>query len=125
MARPTLRILVVDDEEGVKLAIESILRHFGHEVIGETDPVQAIETFSDSTFDLVTLDFMMPGVNGLALARRLREIRPDIPLILISALLDDCAPEEIERVGFQAVVSKPFRAQDIVGAVELCRDGVA
>jgi two-component system, NtrC family, sensor kinase len=114
-----LRVLVVEDEEFVRLAIEQMLTRFGCEVLGEADPERALQRFTEmpSGFDLVTLDFHMPKMTGLVLAHHLRKIRPDIPMILVSAFTGDLAPEHIEAAGIRALVSKPFHARDLAAAI--------
>ena len=80
------RILLVDDEEVLVRLTESMLKELGYEVRGYTGGVEALETFKSSphAFDLVITDQVMPGLTGTELARRIKEIRPEIPVILAS-----------------------------------------
>ncbi len=115
-----LRVLVVDDEEFVRGAIEALLQHFGHHVIGTSDPEEALRIFAErpSSFDLVTVDHVMPSMTGLVLARRLRELLPHLSVIMISAFCSDISDAELAAAGIRATVKKPFRADDLSAAIE-------
>jgi CheY-like chemotaxis protein len=77
-------ILLVDDDENFVFGTEQMLKQLGYKVIAQTDPLLALQLFSDSPeqFDLIITDHAMPHMNGTELARELTHIRPDIPVIL-------------------------------------------
>ena len=91
--RQTLRILLVEDEFGVREAMTKVLQSAGHEVIGVETADAALELFeTDSAFDLLITDIVMPGeLQGTRLARRLRTEDPDLPVIFVSGYSPDVA----------------------------------
>jgi two-component system, sensor histidine kinase and response regulator len=115
-----LRILVVDDNEDIRRICGINLRFLGHVVIEASGGEELLTLVSCETPDLVVLDAMMPGMDGLAVLAEL-QIRPetaDIPVILLSArvlLEDQLAGLE---AGAVAYVTKPFVPIDLARAIE-------
>jgi DNA-binding response OmpR family regulator len=79
------RILLVDDEEGIQLLYREEFEEEGFEVITAYNGEEALEKFSQEPPDLVILDINMPGMNGIEVLRRMKEINPNLPVILSSA----------------------------------------
>jgi DNA-binding response OmpR family regulator len=79
------RILLVDDEEGIQLLYREEFEEDGYEVIAAYNGEEALEKFSQEPPDLVILDINMPGMNGIEVLRRMKEINPNLPVILSSA----------------------------------------
>lgn len=79
------RILLVDDEEGIQLLYREEFEEDGYEVISAYNGEEALEKFSQDSPDLVILDINMPGMSGIEALRRMKEINPDLPVILCSA----------------------------------------
>ncbi len=79
------RILVVDDEENIRLLYQEELEDEGYEVIVAEDGKKALELFSQMKPDLVTLDIQMPGMNGIEVLERIREMSKEVPIILCTA----------------------------------------
>jgi len=79
------RILLVDDEEGIQLLYREEFEEEGFEVISAYNGDEALEKFSKESLDLVILDINMPGMSGIEVLRRMKEIKPDLPVILSSA----------------------------------------
>jgi len=79
------KVLVVDDEPNMRLLIKEELEEMGFEVEEASNGEEAIEKFQKGNFDLVTLDIEMPGMNGLEVAGKLREIKRDVKIILLTA----------------------------------------
>lgn len=79
------RILLVDDEEGIQLLYQEEFEEEGFEVTTASNGEQALEKFSQDPPDLVILDINMPGMNGIEVLRRMKEINPNLPVILSSA----------------------------------------
>ncbi len=104
------RILFVDDEEALVELGEYMLQRLGYEVVGKTDSVAALKTFAEhpEAFDLVITDQTMPQMTGALLTQKLKEIRPDIPVILCTGYSETISPEEAESMGVQAFVMKPL-----------------
>ena len=82
------RILVIEDDPTTAAAIEKQLTASKHEVVCITDGARGLELATREYFDAITLDRMLPGLDGLAFVERLRERSISIPVLMISALSD-------------------------------------
>jgi DNA-binding response OmpR family regulator len=111
------RILVVDDDITVREVVVSYLRAGGHEVAEAADGESGLKEMRDRPADLVVLDLMMPGIDGLEVCRRLRAIGT-VPIIMLTAL-----GSETDRVvglesGADDYVTKPFSPRELVLRVD-------
>lgn len=79
------RILLVDDEEGIQLLYREELEDEGYEVVSAYNGEQAFVKFTQRPPDIVILDINMPGMSGIEVLRRMKEMNPDLPVILSSA----------------------------------------
>lgn len=107
------RILIVDDEENQRRALAIGLRLQGFEVCEASDGEQALTLLEQRSADLAVIDLMIPGINGLELARRLRTRRPDVRLVLTSAY--HLSERQLARAGLGpiAFLPKPFDLDDL------------
>jgi two-component system, cell cycle sensor histidine kinase and response regulator CckA len=103
-------ILVVDDEEMVRLVIRAVLSYRGYTVVEVADGQAALRQLAErpGRIDLVLLDLNMPGMNGWELLRRLREADPAIPVIVLSGESPDEFAGRIIKAGAASVLQKPF-----------------
>ncbi|MGA2227945.1 MAG: PAS domain S-box protein, partial [Syntrophobacteraceae bacterium] len=99
--RGSERILLVDDESTLMEMATSILERLGYKVTGQTDSVNALEVFrlSPDEFDLVITDYTMPKLTGLDLAREVRRIRPDMPVLLCTGFSEKITPDSVKELG--------------------------
>jgi CheY-like chemotaxis protein len=121
------RILVVDDDHLVRIAVKTILQHAGHSVVPAEcghDGAAAIEAFA---FDLAIVDIFMPGMNGLETIRLFRQSAPRLPVVVMSgyAFRDAGGPApDFFRMaidlGAEACVRKPFTPAQLLHAVQAC-----
>ena len=79
------RILIIDDDENHRLLYSSELKRAGYEVATSADAEQALERFTEGDISLAVVDIEMPGMDGLELLGRFREISPGTPLLINSA----------------------------------------
>jgi two-component system response regulator AtoC len=79
------QILIVDDEPNMRRVLEIMLQKLGHRVLSASDGRQALELFGNGNADLVVTDLLMPGGDGIALLKQLREQDPAVPVIVITA----------------------------------------
>jgi signal transduction histidine kinase/ActR/RegA family two-component response regulator len=109
------RILFVDDEELLVEMAERMLDRLGYKVLGKTDSVDALRTFGKdpAAFDLVITDQTMPQMTGAVLAQKLKEIRPDIPLILCTGYSETISQEKAESMGIDGFVMKPLSRNEL------------
>jgi len=110
-------VLVVDDDATVREVVASYLRASGHDVVDVADGEQALDAMRRTRADLVVLDLMLPGIDGLEVCRQLRE-DGDVPVIMLTAL-----GAETDRVmglalGADDYVTKPFSPRELVLRVD-------
>jgi len=105
----SVRALIVDDHADVRFLIRTIVADAGLpvEVVGEADGVEtALEQLAALDPDVVVLDARMPRVDGFEAAERLLERRPDLPIVLCSAFVDDDVRRRAADAGIRVVLSK-------------------
>lgn len=104
-------ILLVDDEEVMRITGEALLGSIGYEVSLAKNGREGIEIFSKNphSFDLVILDMIMPVMNGRDCFFKMKKIRPDIPVILASGYSPQEDIKEMEAQGLDAFLRKPFK----------------
>ena len=117
MLEHTPRILLVDDEQSIQPLLSFPLRKDGYEVVQATDGREALARFSETAFDLVVLDVMLPRVDGLEVCRRMRA-RSSVPIIMLTA-----KAEEIDKVlglelGADDYITKPFSMREFRSRVK-------
>lgn len=114
----THSILIIEDEENLALGVRDALQHAGFEADVVHDGKQGLERLRQGRFDLVVLDLMLPGMNGLDLLRALREERTDVRVLILTALAEE---DDLLR-GFEAgaddYMAKPFSPRELVARVE-------
>jgi len=116
-ARAQETVLLVEDEESVRVIISAILRRRGYQVIEAATARAACDVFAQRTdVDLLLTDVVMPDMNGPALAQRLIGLRPELRVLFISGYADMLTPPSSDNpnVGF---LSKPFPAAALIARV--------
>jgi PAS domain S-box-containing protein len=113
------RVLYVDDEEAIVFLMERLLERRGYRVSGYTDPREALVALraDPGQFDLAVTDFNMPGMSGLDLARALKEIRVDLPVVLASGYITDELRQKAPAAGVCELIYKPNTADELCEAV--------
>jgi len=112
-------ILFVDDEQMVVDLNKSVLENLGYRVVTETDPVKAIEIFKEGcdTFDLVITDKTMPHLTGFDVARAVRNIRADMPVVLCSGFQEKGDMERLEKLGINRLMIKPTKMSILANTI--------
>lgn len=111
------RILLVDDEEDLRNLVSAIVADLGYEVETAKDGVDAIEKVEKDPPDLILLDLLLPGIDGLAVLRYLRESGSQVPIVLLTACSDERTIRKAMQEGASGYVPKPFRIRDLA---EIC-----
>jgi CheY-like chemotaxis protein len=119
------RILFVDDEPALVDIGRKMLEHLGHEVIIRTSSLEALEALRNNPerFDLVISDKTMPQMTGFDLARELKEIRPDIPIILCTGFSDTTDSDKVKAMGISGLVMKPIVMREMAETMKRVSDG--
>ena len=115
------RVLYVDDEPSLVSIGTLLLDRLGCVVSGYTSPTEALEAVRADplAFDLVMTDFNMPRLSGLDLARELSQLRPELPVVLMSGYVTDELQAKAALYGVRRILHKPSPHEDFAGAVRL------
>lgn len=110
--------LVVDDDETVGDVVAAYLARTGMTVQRATDGIDALSAAAADPPDIVVLDLMLPGIDGLEVCRRLRRSRPELPIIMLTALGEEDDRIRGLEVGADDYVTKPFSPRELVLRVQ-------
>ena len=110
-------VLVVDDDETVREVVVSYLRAGGHDVSEATDGEAALAAMRQRRADIVVLDLMLPGIGGIEVCRRLRDLT-EVPIIMLTALGAENDRLAGLRMGADDYVTKPFSPRELVLRVD-------
>lgn len=114
------RILIIDDEDIVRNVTERMLQQAGSHTITAPNGRDGVMLFQEhqDTIDLILVDYAMPGLNGLETMRKLHEIRPEVPVILISGYSNNDHIQGLSDVGFATTLQKPFTSDRLLQTVQ-------
>lgn len=112
------RILVIDDDQGICHLLARILQKEGFNVVAETSPSNAINSFKSNNFDLVITDFYMPEMNGLELLGEIKNINPDVDVIVMTAYASIDNAVDAMRKGAYDYIVKPFQNDDLLLSIK-------
>ncbi|MEU1721375.1 response regulator transcription factor [Actinomadura sp. ATCC 39365] len=116
MNAPEARLLVVDDEPNIRELFSASLRMAGFEVLTAADGREALRVAEESTPDLVMLDVMLPDIDGLAVAGRLRSRGRRVPVLFVTA--KDTPEDRITGLGLgEDYVTKPFSLEEVIARI--------
>jgi len=108
------RILVIDDELPIAELLMEALQLGGHQVEITGSGHEGIEMIRQAAFDLVLTDLDMPGMSGWEVARRVQEIRPGTPVMLVTGWSESISDEQMSAAGVRALVHKPFEIKELL-----------
>ncbi len=115
--KPDFRILVVDDEEAMRDALQQLLKREGYTVDIAENGTEAIKKFKNENHDLVVSDIMMPEIDGIELLKRLRKISQDVAVILITGYASIDSAVKAIKIGAEDYFTKPFKNVEILKVV--------
>ncbi len=107
------RILIVDDQDMMRDSLAQILVRDGHEVVAATDGAAAVARLGAARFDLLITDLRMPKMTGLELLAEAKRLRPDIPVVLMTAFATVANAVEAMKLGAYDYIQKPFNGDEI------------
>lgn len=114
----TPRVLTVEDDPAIRRGIVAALTFAGYGVLEAGDGPGALSLVTTAAFDLLLLDLVLPGGDGLEILRRVRESRPTLPVILLTARGAEEDKVEGLRLGADDYVVKPFGVRELLARVE-------
>jgi len=115
---PGPHILVVDDDREIRDLLARFLARHGLRVTTARDGAEMMRLLDERKIDLVVLDLMLPGEDGLALTRRLREARSSIPIVMLTAMGEDTDRIVGLEMGADDYVAKPFNPRELLARIK-------
>lgn len=106
-------ILIVDDEKNIRLTMSKALESLNVEISTAVSGEEALKKIKEKNFGLVLLDLRLPGMDGMAVLSKIREVRPDIKVIIITAYGSVDSAVEAMKLGAVDFIQKPFSPKEI------------
>ncbi len=117
------KILVVDDSSLARRMIRKVLEELGHEVEDVSDGAQALEQYLLNHHDAVILDLLMHGMYGVEVLRKLKELNPQLPVIVSTADIQRTTREMVKDAGAVAMVNKPVSKEQLAEVLTIALAG--
>ena len=113
------RVMIVDDSRVVELQMKKMLEGTDYEVVSYCqDGETAIAQYDEVLPDLVTMDIIMPGMDGLETSRAILEKYPDAKIIMVSSLAYDDTIDEANSIGIKTFIYKPLDKDQLLSALD-------
>lgn len=120
------RVLVVDDSPFMRMLVKNILVSKGYEVAGEAgDGGAAVTAYQTLKPDLVTMDLVMPGLDGVSALKEIRKLDPRARIIMVTSAGQHTTVLQAMNEGAAGYIVKPFQAEQVLQAAETALKGVA
>lgn len=110
-------ILIVDDQEGIRLLLEELFQREGYHTIAAKNGEAALHLMQEKRSDCILLDMKLPGRDGLEVLERLKKKWPSIPVIMMTAYEDLELIEQASQIGAEKYFMKPFDVFEVLDAV--------
>jgi len=107
------RVLVIDDDPGVRDYLETLALRLGYRVTAVGDGEEALATLDESKPDIITLDAVLPGMDGLETLRRLKQRIPEVPVVMLSGHGQARTIVEAMKLGASDFLRKPFEVEEL------------
>ncbi len=115
---PKTRLLIVDDDQGMRENLAELFESLGYEVRTAANTPDALEVLDETEVDLLLTDYKMPGPTGVELIEAARKRQPGLRAVLMTAFGDSFTEIESVRRGAAGYLNKPFEADEVVAFVE-------
>lgn len=117
------KVLVVDDSSLARRTMRQLLEASGHTVEEGADGAQALERFFLNPPDLVVLDMVMTGMYGLDVLKKMREINPEVKVIVATADIQTSTADDVRAAGAKGILNKPINREKLQAAVSAVLSG--
>lgn len=112
------KVLVVDDEEGVRSLLERTLARVGYSVVSAANGQEALDRVSQQDIEVVLLDIKMPGMSGMDVLQQLAKRWPDIGVVMVTGVADIQTAVEAMKLGADDYITKPFNWDDLLPKIQ-------
>ena len=112
------RMLIIEDEESIRMLLEDDFKVEGYEVLTAANGLRGMEISSKEDFDIILLDLMLPGLDGIEICKRLRRMGNDTPIIMLTAKSDEIDRVVGLEIGADDYVTKPFSPRELQARVK-------
>jgi two-component system chemotaxis response regulator CheY len=107
-------VLIVDDIPFVRKTLKQILLNLGYRVVGEAETgEEAIQVYQETNPDLVSMDLVMPIMNGVEATRKILQINPSAKIIILSAMMQENLVSDAIIAGAKDYIMKPFQTEEV------------
>lgn len=119
MGNKGYRILLIDDEDIIVRLSTRQLEAKGYQVTGVTGGQSALDRIAsgNETYHLLVTDLTMPGMSGLELIESVQKLQPDLPVLILTGMLDTQITDEMKALNIRGMVFKPVAGDDLVNEV--------
>jgi two-component system chemotaxis response regulator CheY len=116
------KVLIVDDAAFMRMMLKNILGKNGHQIVGEAqNGAEGVKKYTELKPDVVTMDIIMPEVNGIEAVRQIMAIDPEAKIVMVSALGQEAMVKEALDAGARDFIVKPFKENKVLEVIEkLC-----
>lgn len=115
--QPKKKILIVDDAGPVVVLCVNVLQALGYAVRGANSGDAAIQILRQEPFDLIVLDYKMPGMTGFDVFREARALHPNVAVVMVTGHGTPAVMEQAIRMGVTSILLKPFTSDELRAAV--------
>jgi two-component system, chemotaxis family, chemotaxis protein CheY len=119
------KVLLVDDSGLARRSTRRVLEQAGYDVVEAEDGLSALERFAVDKPDVVLLDLVMKGMYGLDVLTKLREMDPDVKVIVVSADVQTSSRQMVQDGGASGFINKPANAEQVVHMIEQVLKGMS
>lgn len=112
------KVLIVDDQFGIRTLLNEVLQKEGYEIFQAANGLQALQIMKKHSPDLVLLDMKIPGMDGLEILEKLKEIDAEVRVLIMTAYGELDMIEKTKKLGALAHFSKPFDIDEVRSAVK-------
>jgi DNA-binding NtrC family response regulator len=116
--RHHIKVLVVDDDPQVCKTVGMILQEHGYQIESFTKPTEAVESVTKTAYDIALVDIKMPDMDGIKVVEAIKKDDPRVAVLVMTAFPDVESAAETMRLGARDYITKPFREDQLLEAVE-------
>ena len=108
-----IKVLVIDDKRIIGDLFEFTLGYSGHAITAVNNPKEGLDLIRREKFDVIFLDIIMPGRDGVSVLEELKQISPDVPVVMMSGYSVEEKRNRVKELGAVTCLKKPFEMDDV------------